>query len=289
MATRSHTQRTPSGRRSNSRAGGRAPRSASRSGSRKGVRRAGASRSKAAPRRKATQRPYSSAGEEEMEFTEVGVSASPTSGRMAVGEVEQQQVDELLLQAIETEIGGIEVYETAIRCAQDEELRDEWTKYLEQTRNHERILADVFRQRGLDLDQESPGRQAVRYLGESLVQAMEMALQQASPKAAQLLAAECVVLAETKDHANWELIGEVAKALGDDDFAPVLKDAHDEVEDEEDEHLYHTMGWARELWLQSLGLPAVIPPPEEEKGVRTAIGAAKAKAGRKRMLKVSGR
>ena len=63
-----------------------------------------------------------------------------------------------------------------------------------------------------------------------------------------------------------------------------LKDAHDEVEEEEDEHLYHTQGWARELWIQSLGMKAVLPPPEEEKDVKTAIGAARAKQSRKEML-----
>ena len=34
-----------------------------------------------------------------------------------------------------------------------------------------------------------------------------------------------------------------------------------------------------------LGLPAVLPPPEEEKDVKTAIGAARAKNARKAMLK----
>jgi len=33
---------------------------------------------------------------------------------------------------------------------------------------------------------------------------------------------------------------------------------------------------ARELWLESLGLQAVLPPPEEQKHVKTAIGAAQA-------------
>ena len=98
-----------------------------------------------------------------------------------------------------------------------------------------------------------------------------------------MVAAECVVLAETKDHQNWELIGEVAKKLKGDE-AKALKEAREEVEDEEDEHLYHTMGWTRELWIESLGMPAVIPPPEEEKDVKTAIGAARAKAARKEML-----
>ena len=47
----------------------------------------------------------------------------------------------------------------------------------------------------------------VRHIGESLVAAMEMALESGPPEAAEMVAAECVVLAETKDHLNWELIG----------------------------------------------------------------------------------
>src|SRR4029079_1095652 len=112
---------------------------------------------------------------------------------------------------------------------------------------------------------------------------MDMPFEAGSPEAAQLVAAECVILAETKDHQNWELIGEVAKkSKGEEGKA--LKTAHEKVEDEEDEHLYHTMGWTRELWIESLGMPAVIPPPEEEKDVKTAIGAARAKAARSEML-----
>jgi hypothetical protein len=34
----------------------------------------------------------------------------------------------------------------------------------------------------------------------------------------------------------------------------------------------------RELWLGSLGLPAVLPPPEEQQDVKSAMAAAKAKA-----------
>jgi hypothetical protein len=94
------------------------------------------------------------------------------------------------------------------------------------------------------------------------------------------------VLAETKDHLDWELIGMLAsKAKGE--TAEALREAHKEVEDQEDEHLYHTTGWCRELWIQALGMPAVLPPPEEEKDVKTAIGAARAKKERNRMKKAS--
>jgi hypothetical protein len=108
------------------------------------------------------------------------------------------------------------------------------------------------------------------------VKAMEMALSDGPPEAAELVAAECVTLAETKDHLNWELLGEAAKRLKGDE-GKALRAAFKEVEDQEDEHLYHTTGWSRELWIESLGMPSVLPPPEEQKDVKTAIGAARAK------------
>ena len=197
--------------------------------------------------------------------------------------MKQEQLAELLYQSLETEKGGILVYETALRCVQNEDLQEEWTKYLEQTQQHERILQDVCTAMGLDPEQETPGRSVVRHLGQSLVQAMEMALASGPPEAAELVAAECVVIAETKDHMNWELIGEAAKKLTGEQ-GKALKEAHGEVEEQEDEHLYHTMGWARELWLESLGLPAVLPPPEEQKHTKSAIGADRAKQARTEML-----
>ena len=141
----------------------------------------------------------------------------------------------------------------------------------------------MFEKLGLDPEVETPGRKVVRHIGDSLVKAMEMARSSGTAEAAQIVAAECVVEAETKDHLNWELIAQVAeKSHGED--RQVLKEALEQVGEEEDERLYHTTGWSRELWIQSLGLPAVIPPPEEEKDVKTAIGAARAKQTRKEML-----
>ena len=135
----------------------------------------------------------------------------------------------------------------------------------------------------LEPEQDTPGRQVVRHIGESLVKAMQMAKESGLPEAAELVACECVVEAETKDHLNWELLELAGRALKGEE-ARAIKDAYAEVEEEEDEHLYHTTGWCRELWIQSLGMPAVLPPPEEEKEVKTAIGAARAKAARREML-----
>jgi rubrerythrin len=196
---------------------------------------------------------------------------------------DSRQLTELLLQALETERGGIQIYTAAIKAAQNEDLKEEWQEYLDETRTHEEVLLRVFSELGLDAEQQSPGRSVVAHQGKSLVAAIEMAMDTADPAAAELVAAECVVLAETKDHQNWELIGHVAKhATGGE--AKVLKTAFDAVEKDEDHHLYHTKGWCRELWIQSLGFPAVLPPPEEVKQVETAIGASRAEQARDQML-----
>ena len=195
----------------------------------------------------------------------------------------KKEQNELLLQALETELGGVQIYTTAIECAVNEDLKKEWEEYLEQTLHHVQVVEGVFDELGLDKTVETPGRLIVRHIGESLLKAMRMAVENGDKNAAQVVAAECVTLAETKDHLNWELIGEMGKRQKGE-TGKALRAAHEQVEEEEDEHLYHTTGWCRELWIESLGMPAVLPPPEEEKSVKTAIGAARAKHARASML-----
>jgi rubrerythrin len=188
-----------------------------------------------------------------------------------------KQVEELILQSLEHEMGGVQVYTTALTAAQNPLLKKEWQGYLEQTRTHVTALKAVCKAFRLDPDKETPGRLVVRQMGESLVAAIKKAQLAGNSIAAELVACECVVIAETKDHQDWELLGKVALQL-DGEPAEALKAAYDQIEDQEDEHLYHTRGWCRELWLQSLGIPAVLPPPEERQKVKTAIGAARAEA-----------
>lgn len=194
------------------------------------------------------------------------------------------QLNELLYQALETEAGGIQIYETALACVRNEDLRKEWEAYLVQTRHHHEIVVALCADMGLDPHMETPGRIVVGHIGKSLVKAMELAKQGADPIAAELVACECVVLAETKDHANWELIGHAAERLTGA-VARSLQKAHDEVAKDEGDHLFHTKGYCRELWIQSLGFPAVLPPPEEIKHVETAIGASRAEQARDTMLR----
>ena len=147
--------------------------------------------------------------------------------------MEMKQVEELLLQSLEHEMGGVQVYTAAVECAVDPRLREEWTKYLAETRQHVERLEAVCKAMGVDAARETPGRAVVRHLGGALVEAMKQAAAAGPPAAAQLVAAECVVLAETKDHLDWELLGKCAEKL-DGDGAAAMKAAYDEIEDQED-------------------------------------------------------
>jgi hypothetical protein len=187
--------------------------------------------------------------------------------------METKMVKELLLQS---------VYQTALKCVLNEDLKEEWEKYLEETQNHVHVLHNVCLQMQIDPEEQTPGRQITHDKGVALVASMEAALKAGDKEAAQCVAAEAVTMAELVDHTNWELIGEVAKKMTGAD-GKALKEAYQEVEDQEDEHYYHSKGWLRELSLEGLGLKAVLPPPEERKHVKTAIGAARAEQERTKM------
>lgn len=195
------------------------------------------------------------------------------------------QVKELLYQMLETELGGVQVYTTALDCVVNEDLEQEWRKYLQQTERHVEVVRQLLQTLGLDPETQTAGRQVVGHIGESLVKAMQIALESGGePEAAELVACECVVFAETKDHMNWELLSKYVQKAAQGKEREVLASAVKEVEDQEDEHIYHSKGWCRELWIQSLGMPAVLPPPEEERKVKTALGAAHAEKAREEML-----
>ena len=59
------------------------------------------------------------------------------------------QFNQLLYEALETEIGGVQVYENAIQCAVNDDLKEEWQKYLGQTQKHEQIVRGLLEKFGL--------------------------------------------------------------------------------------------------------------------------------------------
>ena len=186
------------------------------------------------------------------------------------------QLKELILQSLEHERGGVKVYKAALTCVRRADLKEDWTRQLQQTEGHVTALTEFCAAVGLDPHATTPGTLVVKFIALALVQAIEQARCTASEAAAQIVAAECLVLCESKDHLDWELLSKVAGQLTGRG-RELLLEASTRIEAQEDEHLYHTQGWCRELWLQSLGLEAMLPPPEEQRDVTSAAEAQRAR------------
>lgn len=75
---------------------------------------------------------------------------------------------------------------------------------------------------GLDRDRESTQSTALRRFGQFLVNSMKKALEAGGKHAAQHLAAECADQAESRNHANWELLGEALNEMQHAAHAPQL-------------------------------------------------------------------
>lgn len=192
-----------------------------------------------------------------------------------------KQVEGLLYQALETELGGEQIYTAALKTASNKDLVAEWTEYLEQTREHQQHLLGVFTEIGLDPLAAHPGRELVKAKAAFMVDSIHRAIELLDAAAAQIFAGECVTEAETKDHLNWSLLEHVAKD-GSEPYKSALMQPVSKVITQESHHLFHTQGWTRELWIKQLGFPAALPPPEEIKSVETQIGAGRAEQQRDR-------
>lgn len=165
--------------------------------------------------------------------------------------MDTSQMKELLLQTLETELGGMRVCTTALECTASPRLQREWQARREETGSRAARLRQVCAGLGIDSNAESLGRSIMRYLGESLERAMRIAIESGDIRVAQLVATDCVLVVTMKGQQNWELIGEVAKAI-DGAAGRLLGAAYASVEEQHDRRFYHTR--ARQLWVEVLGM-----------------------------------
>jgi hypothetical protein len=156
------------------------------------------------------------------------------------------QFFELLLQSLEHERGGVKVYTAALKCAQRPGSAREWEKYLAQTEQHVEALTQICEVFDIDPFTMTPGTQIVKAVGTSLVEAMNyraigLAIRGCADRGGRMRGAR-----GNQGPSRLGVAGEASKSLSGDERQAV-QDAYEKIEDEEDEHLYHTQGWCREL------------------------------------------
>ena len=116
-------------------------------------------------------------------------------------------LDELhaqLCNALEAEQGSIRIYQAALRQVAAPALRQRCERALDEAQRNEAALLSIITELGFDASAEGTCRRAVRNVGDALIAAMDR------PGARrQEIVAECVRLADQRERANWELVGQL--------------------------------------------------------------------------------
>jgi rubrerythrin len=141
----------------------------------------------------------------------------------------------------------VHLYRAAAGMTQFPKWRERYEEFLAQTEDHIRILYDVISQLGGDPQYVSPQARMNEFVNTKL---MEPILLDGSVDnlTRELTMLEAVSLAESKCHANWELLKRLAEQMPESSAKQAVSHAVERVEDQEDAHVQ----WARNAWQQAI-------------------------------------
>jgi rubrerythrin len=157
---------------------------------------------------------------------------------------------DVLSEFLAVEMGGQKLYEKALTLVFDSEVKTKFREFHRQTIKHQKVLTDVIHKLGGNTRTQSAGAKVATEKAQALLRSMDG--NGLSKDLAELNAIENIVLAETKDHADWELMGKIARQSNEDRLREVLGAAASEVEQEEDEHLNWTRKKLGDLQMEAL-------------------------------------
>jgi rubrerythrin len=154
--------------------------------------------------------------------------------------MQQQIIEDKLSEFLMVEQCGLQLYTTVAARSHTPKLKAKYEEFGRETAHHREVLVKLIAAVGGDPDYVSPSARVVQFKAAKLLESALTVdgLSQAEIECSDL---ENVLLAETKDHADWHVLAQLAEqATGD--LKQALQSAVSEVEEEEDEHLE----WARE-------------------------------------------
>lgn len=163
----------------------------------------------------------------------------------------REELMDKLSEFLTVEKGGKELYEAALKLVQHPEVAAKFREFHMQTIRHEEILTNIIEKLGGRTSYKSEGAKLAEKKAQALLKTMTET-KGLTPDQIEVNAMENIVLAETKDHADWELLGHIAHRSEDSHLSNLLKTAVSEVEGQEDEHLNWTKAKMGELALLGL-------------------------------------
>ena len=177
--------------------------------------------------------------------------------------MERQVLFDKLSEFLMVEQGGLQLYRVAASRARRPDLKARYEAFGRQSDRHRQWLVRAITSLGGDPNYVSPAARIAQARADALLRTALLAGPLA-PDEVEANDLENVLLAETVDHANWQVLKRLVRTTGDLDVRLALEDAVREVEAEEDTHV----GWARERRGQ-LALEMIERGPAPSPGRRT--------------------
>jgi len=145
--------------------------------------------------------------------------------------VRAQWLRDFLSEMLTVEIGGVMLYQKALDDLEHTEFAEELSDFLHQTEYHVELCTEMLIRAGGDADYRSAGAEAADHKAKALLStAVPAELRDRNN-------IENLVLAETKDHWNWEMLASVEKKIDDAELKSMIGKAVREVRKQEKAHL----------------------------------------------------
>jgi rubrerythrin len=158
------------------------------------------------------------------------------------------------------EQGGLQLYRVAMSRAQHAELKKRYQEFAAQTAQHREVLIRLIGQLGGDPNYVSPTACLAQVKATKLLEAALIS-DALAPQEIEASDLENIFLAETKDHADWQLLKQIGEQCDDPTIKRAIQQAVQEVEQEEDQHVQWAHDMLAKLCLQ-MAQKGRAPSPE---------------------------
>jgi rubrerythrin len=171
-------------------------------------------------------------------------------------------VADLLSDMLAHERAGAMLYRSVAERTHNPLLQRKYRSFGEETLEHVGILEDLIDALGGDPGYVSPAARATTKSGLGLLESTFLLSGSVDLMTQELVMLDAVLLAEAKDHANWECLSSLTDNLPTGDVRAAFEGAVGQVVPQEDEHL----GWAQDMRCRMISMQA-------QSGAMQAMGA----------------
>jgi rubrerythrin len=151
--------------------------------------------------------------------------------RSRVPQLSQEWLKHFFSEMLAVEHGGVELYEKALEELTHDDLRSKLEQFHEQTQRHVELCEEMLHAAGGNEDEMSPAAEAAEHKAQGLLST------DVPDQLKDINNIENLLLAETKDHWNWEMLGSLMEKIEERELKKLVGRAVREVRKQENDHL----------------------------------------------------